>query len=49
MIPDSDPVFGQHAPSPRLTPAGAALLALGVALPGGALIGLVAWLLQLSS
>ena len=36
-------VMGVTAPSVRLTPLGAALLALGVALPGGVLVGLVGW------
>lgn len=39
------PVLGVTAPSVRLTPLGAAILALAVALPGGALVGLVAALL----
>jgi hypothetical protein len=39
------PVLGVTAPSVRLTPLGAALLALVLALPGGALLGVVAWLL----
>ena len=33
------------APSVRLTPLGAAILALAVALPGGGLVGLATWLL----
>ena len=37
-------VLGHVAPGPRLTPLGAALLALAVALPVGGLIGLVDWL-----
>ncbi|SHI29439.1 hypothetical protein SAMN05444417_0086 [Wenxinia saemankumensis] len=31
-------------PAPRLTPLGAALLALALALPGGAALQLLAWL-----
>jgi len=37
-------VLGIIAPAPRLTPLGAALLALAVALPGGALVAVLAWL-----
>lgn len=39
------PVLGHDAPGPRLTRMGAALMALAVALPGGALIALADWLL----
>ena len=35
-------VLGVDAPGPRLTPLGAALVALAVALPAGGLIALVA-------
>jgi hypothetical protein len=38
-------VQGITAPSVRLTTFGAALLALAVALPAGAVIGLIDWLL----
>ena len=38
-------VFGHDAPGPRLTPLGAALVGLAVALPVGGLIGLVDWLI----
>ncbi|WP_368183613.1 hypothetical protein [Aestuariibius sp. HNIBRBA575] len=34
-------VYGQSAPTPRLTPFGAALIAICVAIPGGAIIGVV--------
>lgn len=37
-------VYGQVAPAPRLTPLGAALLALAVALPAGAVLALIDWL-----
>jgi len=37
-------VLGIIAPAPRLTPLGAAMLALAVALPGGALVAVLAWL-----
>ncbi len=40
----NDPVLGHHAPPVRLTPLGAALLALAVALPAGALLALLVWL-----
>jgi len=40
----SDPVHGHHAPPVRLTPLGAALLALAVALPCGAVLTLLDWL-----
>jgi hypothetical protein len=43
-MPDRPPIRGITAPAPRLTPAGAALLALAAALPGGLLIGLIGWL-----
>ncbi|WP_168770501.1 hypothetical protein [Flavimaricola marinus] len=39
------PVLGHDAPGPRLTRIGAALFALCVAIPLGALIGLVDWAL----
>jgi hypothetical protein len=38
------PIRGTTAHGPRLTPAGAALIALALALPGGLLIGLIGWL-----
>lgn len=38
-------VFGQSLPAPRLTPLGAALMALLVALPCGVLLSVVEWLL----
>ncbi|MCV2893268.1 hypothetical protein [Lentibacter sp. XHP0401] len=38
-------VFGQSLPAPRLTPLGAALLALAIALPVGAVLSLLDWLL----
>ncbi|MCW1956546.1 hypothetical protein [uncultured Lentibacter sp.] len=37
-------VFGQTLPAPRLTPLGAALLALAIALPCGGVLGLLDWL-----
>jgi hypothetical protein len=37
-------VCGVSAPPPRLTPLGAALLAVLIAVPGGGLIALVDWL-----
>lgn len=40
----SDPVLGKHARPVRLTPLGAALLALAVALPAGGLLALLDWL-----
>lgn len=40
------PVLGVTAPSVRLTPLGAAILSLAVALPGGALVCVAAWLLS---
>jgi hypothetical protein len=36
-------VLGHTARGPRLTPLAAAILALAIALPGGGLIGLIAW------
>jgi len=36
-------ISGHHAPPPRLTAPGAALVALAVALPAGALLQLAAW------
>jgi hypothetical protein len=41
MPAPAPPILGRHAPPPRLTPAGAALLALALALPGGAFISLI--------
>ncbi len=37
-------VHGQTLPEPRLTPLGAALLALAIAVPVGGLIWLAEWL-----
>jgi hypothetical protein len=45
MSPRRTKTPGTHAPGPRLTPLGAALLAFVVAVPGGLLIGLVGWLI----
>lgn len=44
MAPTPRRLRDAPALSVRLTPAGAALLALAVAVPGGALVGIVAWL-----
>lgn len=38
-------VQGIYAPASRLTPFGAALMAGAIAIPGGTLIGVIAWLL----
>jgi hypothetical protein len=43
------PVLGVHAPGIRLTPFGAALVALAIAVPAGTGIGLLAWLVQSAS
>lgn len=40
-----NPVLGVSALSPRLTPVGAAIVALMIALPCGAIISLIDWLL----
>ena len=37
-------IAGHDAPGPRLTPLGAALIALLFALPAGAVIALIDWL-----
>ncbi|WP_438991407.1 hypothetical protein [Lentibacter sp.] len=38
-------VFGHDLPAPKLTPLGAALLALAIALPCGAALSVMDWLL----
>lgn len=38
--------MGVTAPSVRLTPLGAALLAAAVAVPGGVMVGLAFWVLS---
>ncbi|WP_210526875.1 hypothetical protein [Rubellimicrobium arenae] len=40
----TNPVMGVHAPSPRLTPLGALLIAMLTSLPVGAILSLAAWL-----
>jgi len=44
MKSKASPVFGQSAPSVRLTPFGAALLALAIALPSGLVLIVIDWL-----
>ena len=41
MAKDSKPVLGVSAPPVRLTPLGAALLAIVVAVPGGLLVAAI--------
>ncbi len=43
MKPSALAVMGVTAPSARLTPLGAALLAMVVAVPGGVAISLIGW------
>ncbi|MFT5742884.1 MAG: hypothetical protein ACI86S_000946 [Paracoccaceae bacterium] len=44
MKPRSTSVYGHILISPRLTPLGAALLALAVALPAGGVLAVIDWL-----
>ena len=39
------PVLGSTAPGVRLTPLGAALVALAVAIPGGAIVVVLDWII----
>jgi hypothetical protein len=43
MKPSAFAVMGVTAPSARLTPLGAALLAIVAALPGGLAVSLIGW------
>lgn len=45
MAPKPHPILRIVAPGVRLTPLGAALLALAVALPGGVVVAIIDWCL----